>query len=268
MLYTYGIKLGIKLLLGGKLRQSLRYLIIPVSYWRNLEYQLVYNEADFQSNDRILDIGSPKLLSLYLAKKLGAEVFSTDIEDYFVQEYSFLRQAENIPPEKFHIKVEDGRDLSFDDNYFNKIYSISVIEHIPDNGDIECLKEIGRVLSKGGRCVITVPFSPTARVEYKEGDFYWAKSSTIKENGKVFFQRKYSEEDLFNRLMIPSDLKLKKLKYIGEKVMINSKQECRDVLHPATGPIQPLLSKLFHSKPVDSWKDLRKPLCALIVLEK
>lgn len=268
MLYNYGIKLGIKLLLRGKLKQSLRYLIKPVDYWRNLEYQLVYDEADFQSSDRILDIGSPKLLSLYLAKKVGAEVFSTDIEDYFVQEFSFLRQVENISPEKFNIKVEDGRNLSFDDDYFNKIYSISVIEHIPDDGDIECLKEIRRVLSKGGRCVITVPFSPTARIDYKKDDFYWARSSSTLEDGEVFFQRRYSEEDLFYRLINPSGLILKKLKYIGENVMINSKRELCDILVPATGPIHPLMSKLFHSKPVDSWKNLKKPLCALIVLEK
>jgi ubiquinone/menaquinone biosynthesis C-methylase UbiE len=222
----------------------------------------------FKKSDRILDIGSPKLLSLYLAEKIGAEVFSTDIEDYFIQEYSFLRQLIKMSEEKFHIGVEDGRKLSFEDNYFNKIYSISVIEHIPDCGDTECLKEIARVLSSGGRCVITVPFSPVSKVEFKEVPFYWSKSSTFLADGKVFYQRRYSEEDLYNRLINPSGLKLKKLKYVGENVMINSKKELCECLPQITGPIQPLLSKMLHSNPVDSWKNLKKPLCALIVLEK
>ena len=268
MLYMYGMKLGLKLLFRGKIKQSLRYLIIPVNYWRTKEFQIVWNEIDAQSSDRILDIGSPKLLSLFLAENIGAEVFSTDIEDYFVRDYSFIRQMMNISSGKFHVQVEDGRKLSFTDNYFNKIYSISVIEHIPGNGDAECVKEIGRVLSKGGTCAITVPFSPVSKDEFKEGDFYWAKSSTSSNDGKVFFQRRYSEEDLHNRLIKPSGLKLKKLQYVGENVMANSKNELDEYLSPFLGPIHPLMSKLFHTEPVDSWKSIKKPLCALIVLEK
>lgn len=268
MLYKYGIKLGLKLLLRGKLKQSARYLIKPVDYWRNLEFQLVYREADFKSSDTILDIGSPKLLSLYLADKLGAEVFSTDIDDYFVKEYTYLRDIENISPGKFHIKIEDGRNLSFNDNFFTKIYSISVIEHIPESGDSKCLKEIRRVLAKGGICVITVPFSPISKVEHRDSDFYWANSSTMLKNGKIFFMRRYSEEDLYKRLIDPSKLILKKISYIGENILVDSRREISDFLPRISGPIQPLLSKLFHSKSTSSWKNLKKPLCALIVLEK
>jgi cyclopropane fatty-acyl-phospholipid synthase-like methyltransferase len=233
-----------------------------------LEYRLVCEEAEFHSNDRILDVGSPKLLSLYVAQKVGAEIFATDIEDYFLQEYDFLKRLQNVHSEKFHTRVEDGRNLSFADDYFNKIYSISVLEHIPDDGDTQCVKEIRRVLAKGGRCVITVPFAPKFRMEYRKNNFYWARSSTKLSDGSVFYQRRYSEADLYKRLIDPSGLTLKKLKYLGEKVMTNSKWELTDILSPVTGPIQPLLSKLFHTAPVDSWKDLKKPLCALIVLEK
>jgi SAM-dependent methyltransferase len=268
MLYIFGMILGIKLLLHGEFKRSLRLLILPVNYWRDIEYRLVYEAMGFRGTDKILDIGSPKLLSLYLAKRLGAEVFATDIEDYFVRQYNTLRQVEGIPAGKYHIQVEDGRHLTFANDSFNKVYAISVLEHIPGEGDTECIKEIARVLSQGGRCAITVPFSPTSKVEYRGGTFYWAGSSTIGEGGNVFYQRRYSEDDLHNRLIVPSGLKVKSVRYVGDRILTNSTKELSDYLSPLLGPLHLLLSRLIHTRPVDSWADLRKPLCALIVLEK
>jgi SAM-dependent methyltransferase len=269
MLYQYGIGLGVKLLLRGKLTFSLPYLVRPVNYWRTTEYDIVWNEAEFHANDRILDIGSPKLLSLYLAKITGAKVFSTDIDNYFVKKQAFVRNLEKVSPDCLHIVVQDGCKLSYQDNSFNKVYSISVLEHIPHDGDTECIKEIARVMTKGGRCFITVPFWPQGRVDYLNGkEVYWSPHSIEAEDGQVFFQRRYSEEDLFRRIITPSSLTLKKLQYIGENVMINSHRELSDLLPAVTGPVQPLISKLFHTSPSDSWQALKKPLCAFIVLEK
>lgn len=140
-LYAYGISLGLSLLLRAQIGAALPYLIRPVNYWRTVEYQFITREAGFCRQDRILDIGSPKLLSLYLAEKVGTEVFATDIEDYFVPRLRQIRQIRRIPPERLHLDVEDGRRLSYSDNTFTKVYSISVLEHIPDDGDSECLRE-------------------------------------------------------------------------------------------------------------------------------
>ncbi len=268
MLYRYGFRLGLKLAASGRIPQSLRYLIVPVNYWRTAEYKLISEASQFERGDRVLDIGSPKLLSLYLADQVGANVVSTDIEDYFMRDYSLLTRVQNVPADRFHARVEDGRNLSFPDNSFSKVYSLSVLEHIPAMGDTECAKEIGRVLAPGGICALTVPFSPVSRDEYKTASFYWHKSSSSTGDGKVFYQRRYSEQDLIKRIIEPSGLKLKRLAYVGEKVLGNSLREFCEFLPRPTGPIQPLLSRLLLTEPVESWRSLRKPLCALIVLEK
>jgi SAM-dependent methyltransferase len=212
--------------------------------------------------------GSPKLLSLYLADKVGAEVYSTDIEDYFVPEYRLLRRIQNVPAHRFHPAVEDGRALSFANDSFTKVYSISVLEHIPDDGDSRCAAEIGRVLAPGGTAVLTVPFAPTSRDEYTTPRFYWHRSSVANGAGRVFYQRRYSEADLYRRLIEPSGLKLSGIEYIGEKVLVDSPRELCEFLPKPTGPVQPLISKVAHTKPTSSWRSLKKPLCALIVLEK
>ncbi len=268
MLYAYGLKLGTKLMLHGHFRDALPYLIQPVNYWRTVEYRAVWREAKFHSADQVLDIGSPKLLSIYLADVVGAKVTATDIEDYFVKRMTLIRSIAGISPDKLRIMVEDGRNLGFADASFDKVYSISVLEHIPDTGDTACAREIKRVLKDRGQCFLTVPFSPESRVEYKDATFYWAGSSAAADGGKVFFQRRYSERDLFERLIEPSGLTLKKLNYIGENVMTSSKREANDYLPTVSGPIHPLLSRVFHTEPVASWQTLKKPLCACIVLEK
>lgn len=267
-LQFYGIKLGFKTLARLKFRSSLRYLVTPVNYWRNLEFKLAIEEGYFQKDDVVLDIGSPKLLALYLSKTVGCKIYATDIENYFIKQYKLFRKLEKINPNKLILKTEDGRDLSFEDQFFDKIFSISVLEHIPEEGDIECARQIGRVLKKGGRVIVTVPFSKKSKIDYQSDNFYWAGSSVKRNDGKVFFQRRYSEQDLYDRLIEPSGLKVKTKKYFGERVLTNSSKELSDFLPVIAGPIQPLLSNLFHTAGVNSWKKLEKPLCALLVLEK
>ena len=268
MLYTYGFRLGMKLVRRGCWRESLRYLVVPVNYWRTKEYALVAEAAGFRRTDRILDIGSPKLLSLYLADKVGAEVYSTDIEDYFIREYQLLRRVQGVPQERLHLSAEDGRRLTFGDGAFTKVYSVSVLEHIPDDGDVRCAAEIGRVLAPGGTAILTVPFAPASRDEYTKPRFYWHRSSRAGSDGMVFYQRRYSEADLFKRLIEPSGLRLRALKYVGERISVGSRHELCEFLPKPTGPVQPLISKLIHTAPSHSWRRLKKPLCALIVLEK
>lgn len=272
MLYFYGLKTGVQSLLRGRLsKEVIKNLIEPVNYWRFLEYKLVFEELHPQKDDCILDIGSPKLLSLFLADKIGSEVFSTDIDDYFLDDYSFFRDIKSIPEGRFHLKVDDGRKLNYKDNFFSKVYAISSIEHIPESGDTECIREISRVLTPGGRCIITVPFSIVNKNEYKKiNKMYWANLyKKDASDGRMFYQRRYSYKDLYERLINPSDLKLCKLQFIGENILTNTNKELCDYFPPIiAGPIQPFLSLLFHTKPTFSWKELKKPLAALIVLEK
>lgn len=207
----------------------------------------MWSGARFSAADRVLDIGSPKLLSLYLAERVGAEVYSTDLEPHFIDEYEYLARVRGVPEQRFHAAAADGTELPYNDDYFTAIYSISVIEHIPDTGDSACLAEIGRVLRPGGRCLITVPFWPSSRDKFREPDFYWAGAMPATQDGRVFFQRRYSPDDLIERLIRPSGLEVSQTLFVGERVMVQSEREFDDVLPVITGPIQPLLSRAVHT---------------------
>ena len=271
MLYWYGFKLGVQSLINGRFsRETIKNIIAPVNYWRNIEYRIVLNELKIRNGDVILDIGSPKLLSLYLAEKFDVDVFTIDIKSYFVNDYISFQAIRGIATKKFNPAVMDGRSLDFPDNSFNKVYSISVLEHIPQHGDTQCVKEITRVLKKGGISVITVPYADKGTNEFRRSDsFYWSDASqSLGDTDETFFQRRYSEKELFERLINPSGLKLLKVLYVGEKIFIHSKNEISSYLKPITGPIQPLISYIAHTKPTIAPHLLKKPLAAVLILEK
>jgi SAM-dependent methyltransferase len=270
MAFLYGMKLGVQSVVKGRTtREALKNILVPVNYWRTVEFRYVLNSLRPDSRDTILDIGSPKLLSLYIADVLKATVYATDIESYFLGDYGTFREVRNIPEDRYHTMPMDGRHLTFPDNHFSKVFSVSVLEHIPDRGDSECVKEIARVLKPGGLCSITVPFSPASVTEVKSaGSFYWSGSSKDVSDGTTFFQRRYSEADLHERLIAPSGLRVRELLFIGERIAIPSLTEVGRIIHPVIGPVHPFLSALLHTQPTADWKSLSHPLAALLLLEK
>ncbi len=271
MLYFYGVRLALESIAGGRFsREALKNLIVPENYWRTLENRLTFDELGVSASDRVLDVGSPKLLSLFIADRLKAEVYATDIESYFVNDYAAFRRQRGIQDTRFHALEADGRHLPFPDGHFSRAYSMSVLEHIPERGDSECVKEIARTLAPGGVFVLTVPFAPVSAEEFKNPEsFYWSGNSGEADGtSKRFFQRRYSERDLHERLILPSGLRLRKVEYLGDRVALSNGSEISRYLPPLTGPIQPLLSRIFHESPSASWTNLKKPLGALVVLEK
>lgn len=268
-LYGLSVRAGYHLLAARRWKRGLRYLVEPVPYWRSLEFRLVWEHGDFRAGERVLDVGSPKPFSLYLARSVGAIVDSTDIENYFIDEFSLLRSSTGVSAGRMPLRVEDGRRLSYADGQFDKVYSVSVIEHIPGDGDSECAHELGRVLAPGGSCLITVPFWPTSKNVYREPDFYWSGMSGPEQDGLVFFQRRYSAEDLRRRLIEPSGLVAEKILYVGERVMTGSQSEVASIMpRIGLGPLHPLLSRALHTRATDDWKAVKKPLCAFLKLTK
>lgn len=271
MLFSYGVGIGVQALTHAHItKEAMKNVVVPTSYWRTLEYRLTYEALEPDATDRILDIGSPKLLSLYIAQHTGASVFATDLQGYFIPDYTYFRDLRGIPEERYRLLQADGRALQFGDGEFTKVYSISVLEHIPGTGDSECVREIARVLKPGGIFVATVPFGPEGREELRDaGRFYWSNSQgKSKDDGKVFFQRRYCESDIMKRIVAPSGLNVRSIGYFGEKVTLGGVRENTAFLPPLTGPIQPIASRICLRGPEASWKDIPNPRGALIVLEK
>ena len=70
--YLFALQCGLKLILKGAFGLGLRFWIAPVGYWRVLVNGIVLANARQYSTPRVLDLSSPKLMSLMLAARTVA----------------------------------------------------------------------------------------------------------------------------------------------------------------------------------------------------
>jgi SAM-dependent methyltransferase len=163
-----------------------------------------------------LDVGSPKLPVLLLARNPAVTLHATDLRDYFVGPTShFLRRSGlgHRLGSTVYLETADARALPYADDSFDLLLSISVVEHIPDCGDSDAMEQFGRVVRPGGKVVLTVPFDSRSYLEeWVQGDVYERKS----EGKPVFYQRRYDYASLSRRLVQPSGLTLDQVVYFGE----------------------------------------------------
>lgn len=100
--------------------------------------------------ERVLDSGcaNGRLFEVLRDKKV--DYFGVDISKRLIE-----IAKEKYPQAKF--QVADALSLPFPDNYFDKIYSISVLHNIPSTEfQLRYLKEARRVLKPGGLLILRV----------------------------------------------------------------------------------------------------------------
>ena len=112
------------------------------------------------STGNILDLGCGDGTHAKSVDDLGVgDVFGIDLSGYIID------KAKNKYPD-VNFKKASAYELPYDDNFFDFIYSIDIIEHLKTPEKM--LKEVKRVLRKDGICIIQTPNYPVKRLY----DFY------------------------------------------------------------------------------------------------
>lgn len=97
---------------------------------------------------RVLELGAGHLdFTLKYLRPAAGQVIATDLEPLF--------PADLALPEDVSFQREDALDLSFDDESFDCVIALEVIEHVPDENAF--LREGLRVLRPGGKFIFTTP---------------------------------------------------------------------------------------------------------------
>lgn|ERR1700686_5005016 len=201
--YSFGVHAGVSNLLRngtrlggrktiGKITQPINaYSRFPEYYWFELAIRNHQRSLPTGQRVRILDVGSPKMLGLYLGFKTEAEMTLTDISELNVDEYQTMWGGlEAKAKGKVIFALQDARALAYGDAEFDIVYSMSVIEHIEgDEGDSRAVRELLRVLKPGGLLVLSVPFG-THYIEQKSIGVSGAARKTG-DHEAYFFQRIY-----------------------------------------------------------------------------
>ena len=216
-LYRFSLRLGLRSLDLRHARAALPRLLNPLAYPRGMEFALTLR--NLPATGRVLDVASPKLLFLWLAATSRLELTATDIMAGFVPHTRYLLDRLGLSDQvggRLRLESQDARALAYPDASFDAVYSVSVVEHIPDGGDGLALREMARVLRPGGRLCLTVPFSWRYEEEWVGRDVFERRRRSTE---KLFFQRRYDTAALEKRLIAPSGLREIERAYFGEPAL-------------------------------------------------
>lgn len=232
-LWATGMRIGATTLPHAPLL-GLKRLLLPVSYWRAAEFAFTARELGVTSGGRVLDLGSPKDLSLFFALRRNYEVVAVDILPDAIaisETFAHAQGRSGTGPGRVKSEIQDGRALKYADNSFDAAYSVSVLEHIPDTGDSTALRELVRVVRPGGRIVVTVPYDRVYRETFVSGRVYERDFGQ-----KTFFERHYDELTLQSRLLNVADVRVETLELWGEGAISGER------ILSACGPARALIS--------------------------
>ena len=189
LLYRTSVGLGLRhLLRHGYLREAVVRVVVPLDPSRYLELPETLRELGARPGERVLDLASPKLLAVALARS-GVEVVSVDQLESEIDSWRTLTAREPL----LSLQVADGRALPFEDASFDHAYSVSVLEHVPEPGDEQALRELARVTKPGGRVVVTLPFAAAYREDWRDAPVYADQGAS---GERHFFQRWYDHARL------------------------------------------------------------------------
>lgn len=210
----FGRKLGWSILKNGDVNIGINYIVNPVNIVRYFEFDFCYNSQDWSKTKKVLDVSSPRLFSFYVINKypeIEYNYINPDVKDTD-ETKKCLVSLNN--PKNFQIDNVDATKLHYSNEQFNTVISISVIEHIPNDGDIKAIREMWRVIKKGGSFILTIPFARNFFEEYFDFDEYGLYLPT--KAGKYFASRYYNEKAINERIYKTIGKRPDKIAIFGE----------------------------------------------------
>jgi SAM-dependent methyltransferase len=184
----------------------------PVGYMRYAEFDAILRDLKLEAGMRVLDVSGPQWFTLYLAA-LHPGVTFTYGNILASEREPFEAIAKALGLSNLSYGHQDVRKLGFPDGTFDRVISISVIEHVfpEEDGDLAALKEILRVLKPGGECLLTLPYKDKRHVVYMNGPVYEREGGE-----KTFFAREY-DEGQFVELVRQSRMVVQSRWFISER---------------------------------------------------
>lgn len=124
--------------------------VIRVRY-QKYEYLKRFVRAPRFAGKKLLEIGTGIGTDLLYFKKQGAQVTGIDITESSIQICKKRFAYYNFSGD---FQVMDAKNLKFQDNYFDVVYSFGVLHHLKETK--QAIQEIKRVLREGGTALIRV----------------------------------------------------------------------------------------------------------------
>lgn len=200
--------------------QGASFAIKSLSYERcaELPYILQKLQPKFKEKLNFLDIGTggESPLPTYLLLHTDWNIYCIDKFNWVQKQKYFARKLvpDSVIKTRFHIIEKDFLVEKFEENQFDVITNISVIEHFEGETDSIAMKVSAQLLKPHGIYILTTLINEGYFKEfYINGKVYGEQSEA---NHKVFWQRHYDTKTVQERLIKPSGLKEVDRIYFGD----------------------------------------------------
>ena len=125
-------------------------LVRQAQYWRE---KLILRNLDYRSGESLLEIGcgAGAVLNILGEAFPGLRLAGIDLSDKQIEYAKSYLDRSNL--NNVDLRVGDAAKLPWQDDYFDRIYAMWFIEHLPN--PLKVLQEARRVLKPGGTITIT-----------------------------------------------------------------------------------------------------------------
>lgn len=160
-------------------------------WWSRVwEYPYVFHHItqrlqanDGESTPTVVDFGSGVTFFPFSVAKWRAKVIAVDVDEACRDDIGKAARIFQVSPGEVSFRMSEGNILPFGDSEVDIVYSVSVLEHIPDFGN--SIQEIARILKPGGLFVLTIDLDLLGNSEIG-ANRYKTLVRTIEENFSYF----------------------------------------------------------------------------------
>jgi 2-polyprenyl-3-methyl-5-hydroxy-6-metoxy-1,4-benzoquinol methylase len=155
-----------------------------IQSYKHWDYAWAIVHSKVQKGMTVLDAGAGRGFLQYYLARLGVNIHSIDVsplESKFIRKLHAIAYQMKIPIKqnpyrvtkklqrryKTHLeyRFESVSALSYPDNFFDQVFSMSVLEHLDAATLRSGLREMSRVLKPRGLLVLTIDYNPSTSEE-------------------------------------------------------------------------------------------------------
>ena|ERR1700722_3678300 len=167
----------------------------PFHWSRQFEWPWAFHHSELATATdkwRVLDVGSSCSLPKYLMAANGCDVYALDNDPTtFVKTQSTMDKLKMS--RSIHQILADAREIPFPDNWFDRVFCISTLEHINGNR-LLAVDEMVRVLKPGGILILTMDIRCQGKLT---DDFYLDPQNAFEITERLrVTPREYKAEDV------------------------------------------------------------------------
>lgn len=199
--HLYSISVGFYLLLSSRLDRKFigTMILFPMDSVRYFEFDFLWKSiVNQRALGDYLDVSSPRLFSLRALKRrrFRSAVLVNPVADDLRTTERLIDACGLSQRCEFQNCVLEN--LESGPSSFDTIVCISVVEHIPGEGDRDAIQKMWKLLRPGGMLLLSVPCCKDPFEEYLDFNEYGLL--TTDDEGFVFGQRFYNQEMLEERV--------------------------------------------------------------------